>query len=358
MKQHFTSRFTVWLGLFALLTGAQAVHAEPLVYVPLGGDGKILVVDVAKDQVVETIEGLAAVHGLAATPDGRYLIAGSYEERAANGNPAKPQGISEDEHAAHHQLPAAGSEKPAVASVSTVSVIRTIDRTIVRAIDVPGAVHHVSVSPDGQYAAVTRPNENSISVIDLTTYEISTNIATGSFPNYSVFSPDSTRLYISNAGDNTVAVVDVKGWGIETAFAVGSSPEHVVLSKDGKTLYVNNVDDGTVSVVDTETGQVGKAILVGSTLHGIDLSEDGSKLFVASLGDDKIAQIDLASGAVETAELSPAPYHLATISGTGKIYVSSADEPKIWVVGQKELNVIGQIVIGGKGHQMVQVPGS
>jgi len=357
MKQYFTSSLAVWLGLFALLIGAQAVHAEPLVYVPLGGGGKIVVVDAAKDQVVETIDGLAAVHGLAATPDGRYLIAGSYKERAVSGTPVKPQGVSEDEHAAHHQPPAAESEKSAEASVSAVSVIRTSDRTIVRAIDVPGAVHHVAVSPDGQYAAVTRPNENSISVIDLTTYEISADIATGSFPNYSVFSPDGTRIYVSNAGDDTVAVVNAKSWGIETTFAVGSSPEHVVLSKNGKTLYVNNVDDGTVSVVDTETGQMGNTILVGSTLHGIDLSEDGSKLFVASLGDDKIAQIDLASGAVKTADLSPEPYHLATIAGTGKLYVSSADEPKLWVVGQKNLDVLGLVVIGGKGHQMVQVPG-
>jgi YVTN family beta-propeller protein len=60
---------------------------------------------------------------------------------------------------------------------------------------------------------------------------------------------------------------------------------------------------------------------------------------------------------VKTVSLSPGPYHLATIKGTGKIYVSSSDEPKVWVIDQANLHVIGEIAIGGKGHQMAIAPG-
>jgi hypothetical protein len=72
-----------WAGLVTLVLGMQTALAEPLVYVPLGGEGKIVVVDAAKDEVVDTISGVTAVHGLAGTPDGQFLSAGSFEKREA-----------------------------------------------------------------------------------------------------------------------------------------------------------------------------------------------------------------------------------------------------------------------------------
>jgi len=143
MKTVSILRPATWVGVITLVLGMQAALAEPLVYVPLGGEGKIVVVDAAKDEIVDTISGVTAVHGLARSPDGQFLIAGSFEEREAGGEAlAMPSGISEDEHAAHHGGSATGAGK-ADSVVSTVSVVRTADGSQVRRIDVPGAVHHV-----------------------------------------------------------------------------------------------------------------------------------------------------------------------------------------------------------------------
>jgi YVTN family beta-propeller protein len=339
--------------MVTVLLGMQPAFAEPFMYVPLGGEGKIVVVDTAQDKIVDMIDGLPAVHGLAGTPDGRLLIAGSYEERAPDSAaPDKPTGVTEEDHAAHHgAAPAGASKTPPV--VSTVSVIRTADKSIVRRIDVPGVVHHVAVSPNGGFAVVTHPNEGGISVIDLTSYEVVANVATGPSPNYAVFALDGSQVYVSNTGNGTVSAVDTGRWIVRWNVVVGTSPEHVVLSKDGATLYVNNVEDGTVSVIGVAEQKVVQTISVGTTLHGIDLSDDGKTLFVADLGEDKLVSVDLATGATRGATLAPAPYHLAVVRGTGKLYVSSADEPKVWVVDRNSLAVHGEIPIGGKGHQMV-----
>jgi YVTN family beta-propeller protein len=339
--------------MVTVLLGMQPAFAEPFMYVPLGGEGKIVVVDTAQDKIVDMIDGLPAVHGLAGTPDGRLLIAGSYEERAPDSAaPDKPTGVTEGDHAAHHGAAPAGALKtPPV--VSTVSVIRTADKSIVRRIDVPGVVHHVAVSPNGGFAVVTHPNEGGISVIDLTSYEVVANVATGPSPNYAVFALDGSQVYVSNTGNGTVSAVDTGRWIVRWNVVVGTSPEHVVLSKDGATLYVNNVEDGTVSVIGVAEQKVVQTISVGTTLHGIDLSDDGKTLFVADLGEDKLVSVDLATGATRGATLAPAPYHLAVVRGTGKLYVSSADEPKVWVVDRNSLAVHGEIPIGGKGHQMV-----
>ncbi len=353
MKAMSILRPTAWAGAVTLVLGMQVALAEPLVYVPLGGQGKIVVVDAAKDKIVkivDTIGGVAAVHGLAETPDGRFLIAGSFEEREVG-----------KDHAVHHPASSPstkndGSKKDG--AVSTVSIIRTADRSIVRRIDVPGAVHHVAVGPNGRFAVVTRPNAGGISVIDLTSYEVRANLSTGSFPNYAVFSPDGGRVYVSNAGDDTVSEVDTERWVVRRNFAAGSSPEHMVPSPDGLRLYVANVDDGSVSEIATETGATLRTFDIGGPLHGIDLSENDSTLFVSALGQDKLVAIDLRTSTVRESSLAPSPFHLATVGGTGKLYVSSAGQPNIWVIDQKDLVVLGKISIGGKGHQMALSPGS
>lgn len=342
--------------LVAIATAALADRRNEVVYIPLGGNGEIAVVDTVTDTVAAKIPGVPAVHGLAGTPDGRFLIAGSFDERdPGTAAPQRPSGVSEDDHASHHAAPPPGAGNQG-AKISTVSIVDRSRATVVRRIDVPGAVHHVAVSPEGRFAAVTRPRQGGISVIDLSSYQVVASIPTGPLANYAAFSPDSETLYVSNAGNDTVSAVDTDRWIVKWNVVVGTSPEHLVLSADAARLLVNNVDDGTVSIVDTTTQKVESTLAVGGKLHGIDLGDDGETLFVAALEENLLVAIDLRTGNSRNNRLAPAPYHLAIIHGTEKLYVSSGDEPKLWVVDAKSLQVIGEIAVGGKGHQMVQQP--
>jgi len=351
-------RSTALAGAITLGLGMQAANAEPLVYVPLGDAGKIVVVDAATDKIVDTIGGLAAIHGLAKTPDGKFLIAGSYDEREAGTEmPAKPANMTKKDHAAHHKAAPAKSPN-SDKMVSTVSVVSTSDGKVVRRIDVPGAVHHVTVSPDGRFAVVTHPNEDAVSAIDLASYKVVATVPTGSLPNYAAFSPDGKRLFVSNAGGNTVSEINTASWAVDRQIKVSDGPGHLAMSPDGRNLYVASDDDGIVSEINIRDGMVARTFTIGDSLHGLDLSKDGGTLFVSARGKDKLVAIDLKTSAQRDVTLAPEPYHLATIGSTGKLYVSSADQPDIWVVDQKSLSVTGIVPIGGKGHQMVLSPGS
>ena len=342
--------------LAAFAAGVSPALAGTTVYVPLGSAGEVLVIDAGTDTIAGTIAGTEAAHGLAGIAGGKYLVAGSLEEASPDSSavPAKPEGVSEDAHRAHHANPAAPTAaKPA--SVSFVSVIRAADGTIVRRIAVPGAVHHAALSPDGRFAVVTHPDGGGVSIIDLSTFEVIKTVQTGPMPNYVVVSADGKRLYVSNAGNGTISEIDSQRWIVRRNFVAGDSPEHVVLSADGTTLYVNNANAGTVSVIPVERGEVVKTYAVGGELHGIDLSEDGKILFVSGTGENKLVAIDLAGGTMRSVLLGPSPYHLATVHGTGKLYVSSAEEPKIWVIDQHSLAVRKEIPIRGEGHQMAVI---
>lgn len=347
---------SIALGAILAATAALAESVTERIYIPTGDGAEVVIINPKTNAPVGRVAGLPAAHGLAVTPDGSKLVVGSYDERMPGAAmPEKPADVSAADHAAHHGGLAAPS---APAGVSTVSVVDATTRSVARRIDVPGAVHHVAISPDGKVAAVTHPNAGSVTVIDLTSFGILATIPTGAMPNYAQFSPDGVRLFVSNAGDDTIAALDTRSWSVTARIPVGESPEHLVLSPDGDRLYVNNVSGGSVSIIDLATQQVFETFPVGETPHGIDVSDDGLTLYVALRGEDKVTAIDLRSGTRRVTPLAPAPYHLAAIRGAGFLYVSSAEESRIWVLDAETLEPRGEITVPGIGHQFGQAPGS
>jgi YVTN family beta-propeller protein len=336
-------------GISAFATAESA----PTVYIPLGSANEILIVDAATSEATGRIVDVINPHGLAATPDGRFLIAGSNQEVSPDaGNlPPRPVGMSEEEHRSHHQAP--GANATTAIGKSHVAILSTADGSVVRRVDVKGAVHHNAVTPDGRYAISTHTTAGGMSIIDLNAFKVIKTIPTGPVPNYAVITHDGRRIFVSNAGNNTISEVDTENWIVKRNFLVGKGPEHLVLSPDETKLFVNNVAGGDVSVLDLKIGKVVNSYKVGEQPHGIDISDNGTTLFVASKKQNKLVAITLADGQWKTVSLQPAPYHVATIPGTGKLYVSSREEPKIWVLEQNSLQVLNEIPITGEGHQMV-----
>ena len=345
-----TAIFFLSITLLAAAANADAVR----VFIPEGSADAIRIVDAATGQNVGRIAGTEAAHGLAGNPNSRYLIAGSYMEidREDAAEMAKPVAVSEDEHAAHHAKPK-NAIGPTDAGISLLSVIDAASGDLLRKIEVPGAVHHVAISPDGRFAVSTHPNGDGVSVVDLEDMELVAWIPTGAMPNYAIFGTDPGVVYISNAGNGTVSEVDLEVGIVRRNMIAGEAPEHLAISSDGGSLFVADADIGRVVEVDLSTGQDVRAFEIGGEIHGLDISEDQTHLFVAAKETDRLVSIDLKSGKIISAALSPAPYHLTTIPGTGAVFVSSRDEPKVWIVDGATLTTKKEIPIEGEGHQMV-----
>ncbi len=336
--------FMAWLPI-------QAVPAATEIYLPLGASGQVQVVEGDTDRVAAVIQDVGNAHGLAITPDLRYLVAGSYTETVLGRKrvPPKPGEMSEAEHQRHHQ-PAADS-RGTEQGTSHISIIDTSSKTVVRRIAVQGAVHHVAVSPNGRVAVATHPGKGGVSIIDLRQYQVLQTLATGRAPNYVAFSPDGRLLYVSNYGDDEVSVIDVESWVQKHKISTGDQPGHMILSVDGRTLYVNNVGDGTVSVIPLAGKGAGRTYTVGASPHGVALSDDGKSLFVSSQEENYLLAINLLNGAIRRLALGPAPYHVTAL-GDGKLYVSSRAKKMLWVVDQGTLAVRKVIELNGIAHQM------
>lgn len=310
----------------------QSANANPIVYTPLGKANQIAVIDAATSQVIATIPGVANSHGLVAVPDGEYLIAGSLDEMPLKpGDPKdKPNSLLYLVHPEHGHV------------MSTISV--------------SGGTHHQAITPNGRYVISTHPSRGYVSVVDLKQNKLIKTIPTGKGPNYALVTKNGQFAYVSNTGDNNISQINLQTLKVVRNLDAGVMPTHIVFSKDESHLYAANPGLGGITVIAVDTGEIVDEYEVGQKVHGLDISNDGTKLFVTSTTDEILVSIDTKSGDKQVMKLSPAPYHLNTIPGTDKVYVSSKTKSIIWVIDQNQFKVVGTIQLpAGEAHQMTTV---
>lgn len=314
------------------MTLANTVQASPTVYIPLGSGNQVIKVDAATDTITATYTGLENPHGLVATPDGEYVIAGSLKETPLKKGQAKdtPNSKLFFIHPAHGHV------------MSTIPV--------------SGWTHHQAITSDGKYVLSTHGMRGSISVVDLEDNKVIKTIKTGPVPNYTLITKDNKRAFVSNTGNNTISEINLKNWTVKRQLESGPAPEHMAFSGDEKIIFVSNPRAGKVSAISVDTGKILNTFKIGKAVHGLDIGDDGKTLFVSSKKENKLVAIDTSTGSKKELALNPAPYHLNTIKGTGKIYVSSRKKPIIWVVDQNTLKVVNTIKLpAGEAHQMAIV---
>lgn len=342
----------ILITFFATIIFSAVATPAPLMYVPTGDANDLVIADLNQDKIVGRIDELENAHGLAASPNTEYLVAGSMQPVDEGGarSMSRPESVTEDEHEAHHS----GGASAGMQSPSFLSIVHPKHGHVMRRIPVHALTHHTAISPDGKYAIAVHSGAGGISIVDLDKNTVLKTVQTGMAPNYAIFNRDGTSLYISNAGSGSISEIDTHDWTILRKISVGKSPEHMVLSADELRLFVANVDEGVAAVVDLKSGQVVERYAVGAEPHGIDISSDGRWLFVSSKNDQTLSRIDLTDSRVDKMDLQPAPYHVAYVQQVNKLYVSSRKLPQIRVIDPAAMKVLTRIDIGqGVAHQMV-----
>lgn len=313
----------------AAVVFTNTLQASPTVYIPLGSGNKVIKVDAATDKITATYSDVENPHGLVATPDGEYIIAGSLKETPLKKDQAKDTANSK------------------------LFLIHSVHGHVMSTIPVSGWTHHQAITSDGKYVLSTHGMRGSISVVDLEDNKVIKIVKTGPVPNFILIAKGDKSAYVSNTGNNTINEIDIKSWSVKRKMESGAAPEHMAFSGDQKTIFVSNPRAGKVSAVSVATGKITRVFKVGKSVHGLDIGDDGKTLFVSSKKENKLFAIDTDTGETRELALSPAPYHLNTIKNTGKVYVSSRKKPIIWVVDQKSLKVINTINLpAGEAHQM------
>ncbi len=159
----------------------------------------------------------------------------------------------------------------------------------------------IAVSPDGKRLFVAENLSNKLSVVDLASLKVLTNIPVGEYPYDCLVSKDGRTVYVSNWGSRTVSVIDAGRLEAVGEIRVGDHPNDLELTRDGRRLYVANANSNTVSVVDTVARKEVEAIStalhpkspIGSTPNAVALSPDERTLYVANADNNDVAVVEV-----------------------------------------------------------------
>ena len=102
------------------------------------------------------------------------------------------------------------------------------------------------------------------------------------------------RIYVTNSDDNTVTVIDITTNTVIDTITVGIEPFDIAYSPDSQRMYVTNGGDSTVSVINTTTNTVYPTpITVGSAPYGIAYDLISDRMYVANSLDETVSVINL-----------------------------------------------------------------
>ena len=154
------------------------------------------------------------------------------------------------------------------------------DKTIATIQDTKG-VHGIAIANDFNKAFITCGKDNTISVVDLTTFALLEKVKIeGMKPDAIIYDKFSKYVFSFNAKSNDATVLDAKTNKIVKTIPLGGKPEFAVTN--GKNLlYVNIEDKNEIKTVDTKTLAVTATFSVapGDEPTGLAIDIKANRLF-------------------------------------------------------------------------------
>ena len=143
-----------------------------------------------------------------------------------------------------------------------------------------------------EYAYITNGKSNTVSVIDLRTFELAKTIAVGMEPTGIAANRKKNEVYAVNSGSNNISVIDAEKNAVVATIGVQGRPYFIDVSVDGKRAYVANTASANVSVIDLEKRTVLGNVRVGMAPGLARVSPDGATVVVSNRGDNTVSLLD------------------------------------------------------------------
>ena len=204
------------------------VHARrQVVFVAVGDDDSIQVIDVAKQEVVDTLPSGPDPELFALDADGKILY-------VANEND------------------------------NTVTIIDVEKRARLGDVQVGVEPEGMAISPDGKILINTSETTNMAHFIDTATRQIVANVLVDARPRFAEFKRDGSELWVSSEIGGTVSIIDpVKRevtdkieFNIPGLRSEAIQPVGIGMTRDGKTAFVALGPANRVAVVDAASHKV------------------------------------------------------------------------------------------------------
>jgi YVTN family beta-propeller protein len=154
----------------------------------------------------------------------------------------------------------------------------------------PSGVQAARVQARKLYVANT--GGDSITVINLATRKVVSEIPVGPVPHGLGVSPDGRRLYVSVEGTGEVVVIDTANDHRLARIPTSGRPNQLAVTPDGRYVYVAINNRRVADVIDTKAGKVVKSLDIGRTPHNCYCPRGGKHVYVTSVDDRLVKEFD------------------------------------------------------------------
>jgi YVTN family beta-propeller protein len=204
-------------------------------------------------------------------------------------------------------------------------------------------------------AVVLNSDDDSLSVIDSSTYREISRTHIGRGPHHLIETPDGSTLIIAMSGSNELVLID-RATGVEKQRITASDPYQIGFSPDGKWFVAASIRLDRIDIYDGRTFQLVHRLPAATMPSHIAFSSDNKTVFVTLQGTGGLISIDLASGQVNwTQPVGPTPAGIiARPGGTLLVGVMGADY--VAEIDPADGKIIRKITTGNGAHNFLATP--
>jgi YVTN family beta-propeller protein len=230
------------------------------------------------------------------------------------------------------------------AGSDNVSVIDGANSTVIATIPIGPTPRGVAVDVRANRVYVANSGSNEVAVIDGETNEIVVTVPTGREPWDLAADPNTGRVFVSNRSSGSVSVIDGRHNLVIGTVSVGDLPTGVAMNPNTGRVYVVSSGSGHLEVVDGVSNLLIATLPLtsGSSVEAWDVAVDSgsNRVYVATSaaeasGSDAgtILVIDGSNNSHIGSIIIPSPAEaLAVDSASGRVYVGSRSEDRMWVI--------------------------
>lgn len=198
--------------------------------------------------------------------------------------------------------------------------------------------HGLGFSRDGKYINSVSVTSNSLTVIRTLDNSIVSQTSVDRASHEGFFAPDNATVWVACRGTSYVDIVDgLKGGIVAKIKSPGPGPSKVLFSPDGKWAYVNHIQSPTVDIIDVASRKVVYVIDNLADIFSSDmmLSADGLRLWVVHKMVGLTSIIDLSTRKIVTvldtgAESNHPNFSIVNGTTYGFITVAATNETKVY----------------------------
>lgn len=213
-------------------------------------------------------------------------------------------------------------------SHATKAVVIDLEKhAVVGEIAPASGIHGIAVAADLGKLFVSNGRDNTASIVDAKTLQITGTVKTGQNPDCILYEPAHKEVYTFNGRSNDATVFDAATGEVKATIKLPGKPEFAVEDVKANRIFNNIETTGEIVAIDTTTHAVAAtwSIKPGEEASGLAIDLANHRLFAVT-GNNFLVALDYTTGKViSTLPIGDGADAAAYDPATGYVFGSSSD---------------------------------